>query len=70
MAIIYKCDFCGLESSSEPEVELYGITGTSGGILLPERFHKKQFCKPPCFWSWVKKYKPDNQEIQPIENQD
>jgi hypothetical protein len=62
MGLIYKCDFCESTSISEPAVELNGITGTSGGILLPEQFHKKIFCTRSCFWSWVEIYKPDKEE--------
>ncbi len=53
----YTCDECA-ELISEPVVRLSGVTGTSGGILLPERFHVKHFCGPACFWTWVGKYKP------------
>lgn len=58
----YLCDNdnCGEKvEGTEPSVVLKGITGTSGGILLPERFHKKHFCKPECFWQWVHKHRPN-----------
>ena len=54
----FKCDFC--ESSVvEPGVILHGIVGASGGVLLPEKFHEKHFCKPECFWKWVEKFKKE-----------
>lgn len=54
----YSCDNCKAEIKA-PEVVLKGVTGTSGGILLPEHFHKKHFCTPVCFWQWVDKYHPE-----------
>lgn len=53
----YTCDDCGT-TVSEPKVVLKGVIGTSGGILLPERFQEKHFCKPACFWRWVSIYHP------------
>lgn len=53
---LYKCDNCSTESTTKLKVSLKGITGTSGGILLPEAFHEKHFCKPGCFWEWCSKY--------------
>lgn len=52
----YICDNCGNKTPTA-QVILKGITGTSGGILLPEQLHKKHFCKPECFWEWVATYK-------------
>jgi len=52
----YQCDLCGNVTSSELGVELKGVTGTSGGILLPERLQEKHFCNPDCFWKWIHKY--------------
>jgi hypothetical protein len=60
MSKFYRCDYCEKETSGDAEIELNGVLGTSGGILLPERYHKKTFCSPACFWSWAEKYKPDN----------
>jgi len=57
----YACDFCEIKIN-EPEVELKGVTGTQGGLLLPERFHVKHFCSTECFWDWVIKFKPRIQE--------
>lgn len=62
----YRCDngTCNKEMvgtgsfTREPAVKLSGITGTAGGILLPEQFHRKHFCSPNCFWEWVRKYDP------------
>lgn len=54
----YRCDMCEIEEQGEPPVVLTGVTGLSGGILLPERFHEKHFCSPGCFWEWVEKYNP------------
>jgi len=59
MPVIYKCDECGKESTSKKDVQLSGISGTSGGILLPERFSNRMFCNPVCFWVWVEKHKPN-----------
>uniref|UniRef100_A0A6M3LBZ2 Uncharacterized protein n=1 Tax=viral metagenome TaxID=1070528 RepID=A0A6M3LBZ2_9ZZZZ len=56
--IFFQCDECSKKVGGVPEVKLNGITGTSGGILLPERFHEKHFCKPACFWNWARKYDP------------
>ena len=53
----YRCDFCEKEIN-EALVVLNGIVGISGGILLPERFHKKHFCSTICFEDWVLKYIP------------
>lgn len=53
----YVCDKCG-SYVTKPEVVLKGITGTSGGILLPEQFHEKHFCSPGCFWKWIDLYNP------------
>lgn len=56
----YRCDKCGTEEPrSEPTVSLTGATGTSGGILLPERFHVKTFCSVECFWKWINLYCPE-----------
>jgi len=58
---IFKCDNDDCDNTqSSPKVTLKGITGTSGGILLPEVFHVKHFCDPKCFWAWAKKYKEEN----------
>lgn len=55
----FICDCCKKTFySRDTHVELKGIIGTSGGILLPERFHEKDFCNPECFWEWVEKFKP------------
>ena len=57
--INYTCDECGQNiGGGEPSIKLEGIVGTSGGILLPERFHKKHFCNTICFWEWIDKYNP------------
>ena len=55
----YKCDNCAA-TIKNPEVSLNGVTGTSGGILLPEQFHEKHFCNPDCFWQWTDKHHPTN----------
>jgi hypothetical protein len=61
---ITKCDNCGVEQNvSQMPVTLKGVTGTSGGILLPEQYHEKHFCKPDCFWQWIRKYKPSNADL-------
>lgn len=61
---LFRCDNDGCEKlqNGEPAVSLNGVTGTSGGILLPEQFHKKDFCSVECFWVWVSKYRPQNSE--------
>lgn len=57
--ICYECDWCQKIKHGKPEIILKGIVGTSGGILIPERFHEKHFCDPECFWKWIDKYKKD-----------
>jgi len=52
----YKCDLCGEEYQGE-QVFLRGVTGTSGGILMPEWCHERHFCSVRCFWKWTEKYK-------------
>lgn len=53
----YSCDNPSCEvKGTEPKVVLKGITGTSGGILLPEQCQEKHFCEPKCFWEWADKY--------------
>lgn len=55
---IFKCDNDGCDNAANsPLVTLKGITGTQGGILLPERHHVKHFCSTQCFWTWTEKYK-------------
>jgi len=55
----YTCDNCEKAGyGNDVEVVLKGISGTSGGILLPEKLQEKHFCCPECFWEWVNKYKP------------
>lgn len=49
----YKCDHCDTEVN-EPNVTVDGIRKQSGGILMPDRFHKLHFCSQNCFWQWVK----------------
>lgn len=56
--ILYKCDFCEKEYKWPPRVTLNGVTGTSGGILLPESQQERHFCATICFWKWVVKYMP------------
>jgi len=60
----YECDFCGARMH-EPLVGLMGITGTSGGILLPESLHTKEFCNSECFWGWCDKYHPVKEKGRP-----
>ena len=57
--VLFKCDFCGKETD-EALVTLNGIIGNTDRILLPapERFHRKHFCCPACFWEWVFKNHP------------
>ena len=64
----YRCDECGKETGqngtgAEPPIVLKGIAGTSGGILLPERFLEKHFCSPECFWDWADKHNINNEEV-------
>lgn len=57
----YKCDNCEKEvPHKDAPVVLSGVTGTSGGILLPEFFCEKHFCSPTCFWEWIRRYDPSN----------
>ena len=51
----YTCDTCEA-TISNPKIILKGLTGTSGGILLPDRFIEKHFCGSDCFLDWVDKY--------------
>ena len=60
----YECDFCNKPMASRPPVKLKGITGTSGGILLPEHFHTKDFCSTDCFWKWCVKYCPKVEDLK------
>jgi hypothetical protein len=53
---IYQCDECEKQCETEPAVEVRGITGTSGRILLPDRFIEKHFCSTDCFWQWIRKH--------------
>lgn len=55
---IYRCDYCKLISEQEHPIKLEGYTGTSGGILLPERFSKLSFCCKECLEIWADKYIP------------
>jgi len=50
--IIIKCDFCG-EICGEERIKLEGYLGNRSGITLPDRFHKKDFCKAKCFEEWM-----------------
>jgi hypothetical protein len=65
--VTYKCDNCGKETTSKPEVWLHGVTGKSGGILLPEKHHDRNFCSPDCFWIWAEKFTP-NDSHQPEQD--
>ena len=61
---IVTCDMCDRDRKDmehDFHISLKGITGTSGGILLPEQFHEKDFCSSDCFWDWVEKYNPRKQ---------
>jgi hypothetical protein len=51
------CDNCGnVISSIDDIVKLSGVCNLDEyGILLPERFHKKDFCDSACFWDWASK---------------
>lgn len=62
--IYYICDNCNKVTVGDPEVKLKGISGTSGGILLPEKYIEKHFCCPTCFWRWSIKYNPLTPEKQ------
>jgi hypothetical protein len=53
----YTCDYCNTAYFGE-RVFLKGVTGTSGGILMPELYHKRDFCSSVCFWWWTKKSTP------------
>jgi len=55
----WKCDQCGVELVSEPEVTLNGVGGMAGGILLPERYKEKHFCRPQCFYVWAQINQPN-----------
>ncbi len=57
----YVCDKCGKVVTSEPEITLKGVVGTSGGILLPESLHEKHFCSTGCFWDWARTATPDEE---------
>ena len=54
----YECDYCGAKTK-ESIVQVKGAVGSSGGILLPEKFHEKDFCYPGCFWQWVDEHHPE-----------
>lgn len=68
--IYYTCDnddipdHGKLKRAGEPVVILKGVTGTSGGILLPEPLHLRHFCSSECFWTWVDKFNPDKRKSQ------
>lgn len=62
----FECDFCKVSFIAQPKVVLNGVTGSSSGILLPEQFHVKHFCKTDCFWNWIHKYDPINLEKKSI----
>ncbi len=53
MMEIVKCDKCWNECGPEP-ITLKGFTGLSGGILLPDGYHVKDFCGPDCFLKWLR----------------
>jgi len=48
----YWCDNCGKFETGDPTIELKGVAGNAG-ILLPEKYHTKHFCKVLCFWKWI-----------------
>ena len=54
----FDCDNCKKTTTGDPDIWLNGITGTSGGILLPSRFIEKHFCSVDCFWEWIDKFHP------------
>ena len=47
------CDKCKNVCGGEDVIEVKGFVGLSGGILLPERFHRKHFCNRRCFVQWL-----------------
>lgn len=65
----YRCDNCHKDKPGKPIAVLNGITGTSGGILLPENLHERHFCGPECFWEWVKKFNPGEKAISQYPNE-
>lgn len=55
----YECDNCKQSFATTPPVEVHGIAGTSGSILVPTQMLQKHFCKEQCFWEWARKYDPN-----------
>lgn len=56
--IYYICDNCNKTAIGDPDVKLKGVNGTSGDILLPEKYIEKHFCCLICFWRWSIKHNP------------
>ena len=54
---LFECDFCKEQTVGDAPVTLSGVPGR-GGILLPDRYHSKDFCCVEHFWKWVAKNKP------------
>jgi len=55
---ITKCDKCGQDYMCEIEISTRGLAG-KGGILLPSKFHHRDFCNIDCFFKWIVENYPD-----------